>query len=251
MYVADTSTGKYNALLGLNLQSYLLPSGYAVISSNLSMTTQSSTNSPNVGIWELTSDDWDEQEVTWLESSSGNQWDSPGATGTLDRTNLLSNSPVASNCCTVWNVTSSVQNSMRDGGNLNFMFEIMPGHFGSTALFKSPQNPNAIEQPLLVFIFNLGSNQKPSPPSAQSPLDGEWIFKNNSTLESDLDVVLSWNNNAPMPIVGWAIDIDSTSTFDSIDKRSISSWNDPGFDVMGCEYELQSSLDIGKRWIGK
>ena len=74
------------------------------------------------------------------------------------------------------------------------------------------------------------------------------VFKNNSTLESDLDVDLSWNNNSPMPIVGWAIEIDSTITFDSIDKRSISSWNDPGFDISGNEYELQSSLDIGKSW---
>ena len=39
IFIVDTmSLGKYNALLGLNLQSYLLPQGYAVISSNLTMT---------------------------------------------------------------------------------------------------------------------------------------------------------------------------------------------------------------------
>ena len=249
MYVSDTmSLGKYNALLGLNLQSYLLPSGYAVISSNLSMTTHSSTNSPDIGVWELALDDWDDQEVTWLESSSGVQWDSPGATGTLDRVNMLSSTSVAANCCTVWNVTSAVQNSMRDGKNLNFMFEIMPGHYGSTALFKSPLSSVSEDQPQLEIIFTLGSNQKPTPPSAQSPAEGEWYFKNNSTLESDLDVELSWNHNNPMQIVGWAIEIDSTNTFDSIDKRAISSWNDPGFDISGNEYELQSSLDNGKSW---
>ncbi|DAC53108.1 MAG TPA: DNRLRE domain-containing protein, partial [Candidatus Poseidoniaceae archaeon] len=249
IFIADTmSLGKYNALLGLNLQSYLLPQGYAVISSNLTMTTVSSTNSPNVGVWELVSDDWNEQEVTWIESSSGIQWDSPGATGTLDRVNLLSNSSVASNCCTVWNVTSSVQNSMRDGKNLNFMLEIMPGYYGSTAIFNSPLSQDSQDQPQLEIIFTLGSNQKPTPPTAQSPADGEWVFKNNSTLETDIDLDLSWNNNSPMPIVGWAIEIDSSSNFDSIDKRSITSWNDPGFDIAGCEYELQSSLDIGKVW---
>ena len=249
IYVSDTmSLGTYNAVLGLNLQSYFLPSGYAVISSNLSMTTQSSTNSPNVGVWELAVDDWNEQEVTWMESSNGDPWDSPGATGVLDRVNLLSNSSVSSNCCTVWNVTSAVQNSMRDGKNLNFMFEIMPGYYGSTALFKSPLNPNPQDQPQLEIIFTLGSNQKPTPPSVQSPSDNEWVFKNNSTLESELDLDLMWNNNSPMPIVGWAIEIDSTNTFDSADKRAKSSWNDPGFDIAGCKYELQDSLDIAKRW---
>ena len=47
-----------------------------------------------------------------------------------------------------------------------------------------------------------------------------------------------------MPIIGWALEIDSTDSFDSIDKRSVSSWNDPGFDVV--EETLQSPLDIGK-----
>ena len=51
-----------------------------------------------------------------------------------------------------------------------------------------------------------------------------------------------------MPIIGWAVEIDSTNTFDSIDKRSVESWNDPGFDVLAGEYVLQDPLDIGKKW---
>ena len=110
MYVADSSSGKYNSLLGLNSRSYVLPTGYAVISSNLSMTTQSSSsNQVNIGVWEMSSDDWDEQEVTWIESSNGVPWNSPGASGSQDRINMLSNSTVSSNCCTIWNVTSAVQ----------------------------------------------------------------------------------------------------------------------------------------------
>ena len=42
-----------------------------------------------------------------------------------------------------------------------------------------------------------------------------------------------------------------TDSFDSIDKRSVSSWNDPGFDVVGGSYTLQSPLDIGKSGTGK
>ena len=78
-YCRFMSLGKYNALLGLQLNSYSLPSGYAVISSNLSMTTQTSSGgSIDIGVWELSSNDWNEQEVTWLESSSGNPWTLPG-----------------------------------------------------------------------------------------------------------------------------------------------------------------------------
>ena len=54
-----------------------------------------------------------------------------------------------------------------------------------------------------------------------------------------------------MPIIGWALEIDSTDSFDSIDKRSVSSWNDPGFDVLGGSYTLQSPLDNGKKWYWK
>ena len=48
-------------------------------------------------------------------------------------------------------------------------------------------------------------------------------FQNNSTLESVTNLQLSWNHNNPMPIAGWALEIDSTNTFDSIDKRSATS----------------------------
>ena len=50
---------------------------------------------------------------------------------------------------------------------------------------------------------------------------------------------LTWAHNNPMPVIGWALEIDSTDTFNSIDKRSVVSWNDIGFDVNQCVYELQ------------
>ena len=80
LYVADTASGgKFNALLGLGLKSYSLPTGYAVISSNISMTTQFIVwrESIDVGVWELLVDDWNEQEVTWLESFIWESWEFP------------------------------------------------------------------------------------------------------------------------------------------------------------------------------
>ena len=159
----------YNALLGIGLlQNYQLPDSYAVISSNLNISVSSSSGSPfEVGIWELADNNWSEQEVTWLESSNGVPWDSPGASSSVDRVSLLTNFSVASNCCNQINVTSAVQNSMRDGNSVSFLFELMPDSPpSSNVLFNSPLNQNLQLQPELEIIFTLGSNQKPIPPSA-------------------------------------------------------------------------------------
>lgn len=246
LYVANS----YNALLGIGLQNYQLPDSYAVISSNLNISVSSSSGSPfDVGIWELADNNWSEQEVTWLESSNGVPWNSPGASSSVDRVGLLTNFSVASNCCSQINVTSAVQNSMRDGNSVSFLFELMPdASSSSNVLFNSPLNQNLQLQPELEIIFTLGSNQKPIPPSALSPSNGEWIYKNNSTLESASIENLTWAHNNPMPVIGWALEIDSTDTFNSIDKRTMVSWNDIGFDVNQCVYELQTPLDVGERW---
>ncbi|MGB0266092.1 MAG: DNRLRE domain-containing protein, partial [Candidatus Poseidoniaceae archaeon] len=246
LYVANS----YNALLGIGLQNYQLPDGFAVTSSNLDLSVSSSSGSPfEVGIWELTENNWSEQEVTWLESSNGVPWNSPGASSTSDRVSMLTNFSVTSSCCSQLNVTSAVQNAMREGSGVSFLFELMPtAPSSSNVLFNSPLNQNLQLQPQLEIIFTLGSDQKPIPPSPLSPSNGEWIYKNNSTLESVSIDNLTWSHNNPMPVIGWALEIDSTETFNSIDKRSISSWNDVGFDVNQCVYELQTPLDVGKQW---
>ena len=137
---------------------------------------------------------------------------------------------------------------MRDGYNPNFMFEMMANPYGSNVLFNSPQNQNPNFQPQLEIIFTLGSSQKPTPPNAQYPANGEWIYKNNSTLESVTDLTLFGVIIIQCQLLVGLLEIDSANTFDSVDKRSISSWNNVGFDVALGEYELQSALDVGKQW---
>ena len=51
---------------------------------------------------------------------------------------------------------SSIQNSMRDGYNPSFLFEMMTNSYGSNALFYSPQ-PTPSLQPQLEIVFTLGS----------------------------------------------------------------------------------------------
>ena len=66
-----------NALLGFDLINYLLPDGVAVVESELKLASLSASGSPNVGVWAMSNHDWDQEEVTWLESSDGVAWSGP------------------------------------------------------------------------------------------------------------------------------------------------------------------------------
>ena len=43
----------------------------------------------------MSNHDWDQEEVTWLESSDSVAWSGPGASGSNDITNLLDSQTVA------------------------------------------------------------------------------------------------------------------------------------------------------------
>ena len=93
--VTASPSGKSNALLGFDLINYLLPDGVAVVESELKLAKLSASGSPNVGVWAMSNHDWDQEEVTWLESSDGVAWSGPGASGSNDITNLLDSQTVA------------------------------------------------------------------------------------------------------------------------------------------------------------
>ena len=244
----SSSIGDYNSLLGLNLANYRLPQGYAVISSNVSLDVKSISGSPEVGVWELSNHEWNEQEVTWLNYDSSNAWDSPGASGNLDRTTLLDSKVMLGNGKHTWNITSATQNSMRSGISLDLMFEVLPGHPNTNALFYSPNSGIQNLQPQVELIFTIGSNQLPNPPSDLTPYNGEWVFTNNSSLETNGEPLIQWVPNNQTPIIGWVLELDTTTDFSSVNKRQSTSWNDIGIDVLNCTYEPQSPLLIGQKW---
>ena len=57
------------------------------------------------------------------------------------------------------------------------MIEMLPGQTNANALFYSPMTTNVNDLPTVEIIFTPGSNQKPLPPSALSPANGEWAFR--------------------------------------------------------------------------
>ena len=242
------SSGKSNGLLGFDIRNYLLPDGLAVVGSEITLTSTSVTGTnPDLGVWELSVHDWNPQEVTWLESSAGVSWGNPGASGSNDRANLLDSVVLTSTGDHTWNITSAVQDSMRDSERLDLMFEVMPGQNNINTLFGSPYS-SSNQQPSIEITYALGSNQKPLPPTASFPANAEWVFVNNSSLETEAGPSFHWTPNNVVPISGWGLEIDTTEQFNSPDKRSVSSWNDPGFDVANNIYQLQSDLEIGKQW---
>ncbi len=242
------SNGKSNGLLGLDLNNYLLPNGLAVVGSELVLNSTSiGSGNPEVGVWELTNNEWNPREVTWLESSSGVPWAGPGATGSSDRGNLLDTAVLTATGQQTWNITSAVQDSMRDAERLDMLIEITPGQSNIDTFFGSPFSMGNLP-PIIEITYTAGSNQKPLPPTASYPPNGEWVFVNNSSLESDDRPDFQWTPNNVVPIAGWAFEIDTSEQFDTPNKRSVSSWNDPGFDILNNAYELQSDLEIGNKW---
>ena len=76
----------------------------------------------------MSNHDWDQEEVTWLESSDSVAWSGPGASGSNDITNLLDSQTVADGSQPFgnsysWNITSAAQDSMRDAERLDLMIE--------------------------------------------------------------------------------------------------------------------------------
>ncbi|MEC8541505.1 MAG: DNRLRE domain-containing protein, partial [Candidatus Thermoplasmatota archaeon] len=244
----QSSTGESNALLGFDAVDYLLPNGMAVIESQLTLSTFQVNGLPEVGIWELTEPNWDQQEVTWLESSVGVPWSGPGATGSSDRSGLLDSQVVSPAAKTTWNITSAMQNSMRSNKSLNLLLDVLPGQPNTNAIFFSPMTTETDNLPTIEIIYSPGSNAKPIPPSALKPANGEWLFANNSTMEVDNQPLIEWTPNNAISVLGWSIEIDSNSEFNSPNKISASSWNDPGFDIINNQYTLQSPLQIGQQW---
>ena len=173
---------------------------------------------------------------------------SPGASGSNDRISLLDSQIISNTGQYTWNITSAVQDSMRDRQRLDFMLEVLPGQTNANALFYSPITSNPTQMPTVEIFYSLGSNQKPLPPSASTPANGEWVFVNNSSLEVDISPTIQWSPNNIVPVVGWALEIDTSDQYNTPNKRSVESWNDPGFDLINNEYDLQSDLQIAEKW---
>ena len=157
------------------------------------MNSLSVSGTPDIGVWELNNHQWDEQEVTWLESSDGIQWQSPGASGSNDRISLLDSQIISNTGQYTWNITSAVQDSMRDRQRLDFMLEVLPGQTNANALFYSPITSNPTQMPTVEIFYSLVLIKNHFLHQPQHLPMAEWVFVNNSSLEVDISPTIQWS----------------------------------------------------------
>ena len=249
--INDPILGTGTSLLQCDVSNYLLPSGYAIESSQIELRLDSNTNPAEIGVWEGFQHDWSETGVTWNTYDGTNLWNSSGASG-AEKGQLLDSQMITSSATqgdiVVWNITSATQRSMRDGTALDVIFNTI-STTSSTTNFYSSLDFDQSKHPLLKFVYIPGSNQLPDIPTLDNPLNGDWLYSSDFILDSVVKPTLNWTDNSQSnSVVGWALEIDSTDSFSSNELQTLTSWNDAGFDLSQTSFDVQSDLDVGKQW---
>ena len=136
-----------------------------------------------------------------------------------------------------WNVTLGVQNAMRENRSVNFLLGILGVGSGQTRDVQLYPGSGAVStRPELTFVYVPGSNAVPNDPSPMAPLNGSWSIGSGVDLTPLDQPMLEWNFNSNLSVGGYAVQLDTTSTFDSSDLQVFTSWNDAGFDLANNTY---------------
>ena len=250
--INDQIQGIGTSLLQCDVSNYLLPNGYAIESSHIDLELDTTSNAASIGAWEGFQHDWTGAGVNWNNYDGVNHWDAPGASGNekgplLDSVTIPS-TVTAGNTLFTWNVTSATQKSMRNGTPLDLIFNTISGPSTETVFYSSLEQ-DISKRPSLRFVYIPGSNQLPDVPSLDYPLNGDWLYTSEFTLDSETKPILNWTDNTVSNnVIGWAVEIDTSASFSTGELQQITSWNDAGFDLLHDTYELQSDLDVGKQW---
>ena len=241
------------ALMSCDLKSNLLPAGYAVESANLEFTLGSNPfNAPTLAVWENTQNNWTADGATWTTYDGVNNWGMAGAKG-AERGSLLDSvslgTSFSSGSTVEWNVTLGVQNAMRENRSVNFLLGILGVGSGQTRDVQLYPGSGAVStRPELTFVYVPGSNAVPNDPSPMAPLNGSWSIGSGVDLTPLDQPMLEWNFNSNLSVGGYAVQLDTTSTFDSSDLQVFTSWNDAGFDLANNTYTPATGLEEGTTW---
>jgi hypothetical protein len=241
------------ALMRCDLQSNLLPAGYAVESANLEFTLGSNPfNAPTLAVWENNLANWTAEGATWSTYDGVNNWGMAGAKGS-ERGSLLDsvslNNAYSSGSTVEWNVTLGVQNAMRNNRSADFMIGVLGVGSGQTRDVQLYPGSGAVSvRPELTFVYVPGSNAVPSDPVPTTPLNGSWALGTGVDLTPLDQPTLAWNFNSNLSVGGWAVQLDTTPSFDSSNLQVSTSWNDAGFDTNNTTYTPATALEKGVTW---
>ena len=251
MSIEYNNPDKTSILMGCNLVSNLLPSGYAVESAQLRFTlTDSPYNSPTIGVWESRQNNWSDDDASWSSYDGSNSWATSGANG-WERGSLLSSLTLGGTYSggdvVQWNVTQAVQNAMRENRRVDFIVDqigVPSGGF-SSAYFSTAESNSASERPEISFVYVPGSNALPQNPTLVAPINGSWSIGSGVDLTPIDTPEFQWNFTGTMSIGGWVVQVDNVSTFDSGNAATYTSWNDAGFDVQNHTFTPSTALTTG------
>ena len=241
------------ALMSCDLKANLLPAGYAVESANLEFTLGSNPfNAPTLAVWENTQSNWTAEGATWSTYDGVNNWGMAGAKGS-ERGSLLDSvgltSGYASGDTVEWNVTLGVQNAMRENRSVDFMLGVLGVGTGQSREVQLFPGSGAVStRPELTFVYVPGSNAVPSDPSPFSPINGSWAIGSGVDLTPLDQPTLDWTFSSNLAVGGWAVQLDTSPTFDSSNLQISTSWNDAGFDLTNTTYTPATALDTGETW---
>ncbi len=248
-YPAETSY-----LMGCDLTSHLLPSGYAVKTATFKFQLSATPNgNPAIGVWESRQHNWTEDTATWQKFDGANSWGTSGAKG-WERSSLLDTVTLGSSYSTndwvEFDVTLAVQNAMREGRSVDLIFAMIGyGTGGNRDAYFFGNNQIASVRPEISFIYVPGSNAIPDTPVPNSPLNGSWAVETGINPAPDTKPQLNWNySSSGAAVGGWSIELDTTTSFDSQKLVMATSWTDNGFDVNNSTFDVQNELETGNTW---
>ena len=251
----NTFPSETSILLGCDLTSHLLPSGYAVKTSNLKLRLADyPSGSPVVGVWESRQHNWTEDSATWSSFDGTNSWGTSGAKG-WERAGLL-DSVTLDNSFSAgdwvdFDISLAVQNAMREDRSVDLIIGILGVGSGSNrdALFY-PNNANSANRPEISFVYVPGSDALPSEPVPVTPTNGSWAVETGINIAPDTTPSLTWNFSASgVTVGGYSVEMDTTSTFDSPNLIIATSWTDTGFDINNQTYDGSgTALETGNTW---
>jgi hypothetical protein len=250
----NTFPSESSILLGCDLTSHLLPSGYAVKTAALKMRLAvDPSNSPVVGIWESRQHNWTEESATWSSFDGTNSWGTSGAKG-WERAGLLDSITLGTSYSAgdwvKFDITLAVQNAMREERAADLIIGIVGIGTGNdrTAYFY-PNSETSSNRPEISFIYVPGSSALPSDPVPVSPLNGSWSVESGINPAPERSPELSWNfTSSNITVGGWSIEMDTSVNFDTSNLLMSTSWTDTGFDITNMTYELNNMLETGNTW---
>lgn len=244
-----------SVLLNCNLRSNLLPAGYAIDSAYLTMYLATNpSNSPTIAVWESLQSNWSDSDATCSTYDGTNSWATAGAKGS-ERSSLLDSvqidsSTYSSGSSVEWNVTLGVQNAMRFNQSADFILGILGVGTGSNRqvhLHPGSSTVNSLK-PELRFVYVPGSDAVPSEPVPVTPLNGSWSMGSGVDQTPIYRPTLSWSFANSANVGGWAVQLDTSPTFESTSLQTKTSWNDGGFDVLNSTYTPNADLADGESW---